>query len=67
MQITRKSLATGIVHTRDLDITPHQIDAYLNGALIQEAFPNLNADDREFFKTGITGEEWDAMFSEEEE
>jgi len=67
MDITRKSLASGIIRTRDLDITPHQIDAYLNGALIQQAFPNLNADDREFFKTGITGEEWDEMFGGEEE
>jgi hypothetical protein len=67
MDITRKSLASGIIRTRDLNITPHQIDAYLNGALIQEAFPQLDADDREFFKTGITSEEWDAMFAGDEE
>jgi len=67
MEITRKSLATGAIHTRNLDITLEQVEAYMNGALIQNAFPNLSADDREFFKTGITTEEWDAMFSEEEE
>jgi len=67
MDITRKSLATGIIRTRDLNITPQQIDAYLNGALIQEAFPQLDADDREFFKTGITSEEWEAMFAGDEE
>jgi len=67
MDITRKSLASGIIRTRDLNITPQQIDAYLNGALIQEAFPQLDADDREFFKTGITSEEWDAMFAGDEE
>jgi hypothetical protein len=66
MDITRKSLASGIIRTRDLNITPQQIDAYLNGALIQEAFSQLNADDREFFKTGITSEEWDAMFADKE-
>lgn len=66
MDITRKSLASGIIRTRDLNITPQQIDAYLNGALIQEAFPQLDADDREFFKTGITSEEWDAMFAGDE-
>lgn len=65
--ITRKSLATGVTRTRELNITQAQIDAYLNGALIQNAFPQLNADDREFFKTGITSEEWDAMFASEEE
>ena len=31
--------------------------------LIQNMFPNLNADDREFLMTGITPEQWDAMFS----
>ena len=67
MDITRKSLATGVTRTRDLNITPQQIDAYLNGALIQNAFPQLNADDREFFKTGIIAEEWEAMFAGEEE
>ena len=67
MDITRKSLATGVTRTRDLNITPQQIDAYLNGALIQNAFPQLNADDREFFKTGIVAEEWEAMFAGEEE
>lgn len=67
MEITRTSLASGIVHTRNLNITPQQIDAYVNGALIQDAFPQLSADDREFFKTGITSEEWDAMFASEEE
>lgn len=30
--------------------------------LVQEAFPNMNADDREFLITGITPEEWAAMF-----
>ena len=67
MQITRTSIASNVTRTRDLDITVQQVDAYLNGALIQDAFPDLNADDREFFKTGITSEEWDAMFAEEEE
>ena len=35
------------------------------GALIQNAFPELSADEREFVKTGITPKEWDAMFGEE--
>ena len=32
------------------------------GALIQNAFPNLKDEEREFIKTGITGEEWTEMF-----
>ena len=63
MQITRTSQLSGKTRTRDLDVTEAQIDRYINqGWLLQDAFPNLNADDREFIKTGITGEEWDQMF-----
>lgn len=35
------------------------------GILIQDAFPFLTADEREFMLTGILPEEWDAMFGEE--
>ena len=35
------------------------------GALIQNAFPELDADEREFIKTGITPKEWEAMFGGE--
>jgi hypothetical protein len=31
--------------------------------LIQNAMPRLNADEREFIKTGVTAEEWEEMFS----
>lgn len=37
------------------------------GMNIQDAFPMLNADQREFLMTGLTPEEWDAIFGEEEE
>jgi len=63
MQITRTNPFNGSVNTRDLDITEQQIAAYEAGALLQNAFPNLSADDREFFKTGI--DNWDEMFGEE--
>jgi len=58
MKITRKSGLTGEINTRDLNITPKQYAAYLSGALAQQAFPHLSADDREFIMTGITPEEW---------
>jgi len=63
MLITRTNPFNGSVNTRDLDITPEQVAAYEAGALLQNAFPNLNADDREFYKTGI--DNWDEMFGEE--
>ena len=66
MEITRTSMYSGITRSRILDITEEQIEAYRNGALIQNAFPHLSDTDREFFLTGITRNEWIEMFSEEE-
>lgn len=44
------------------------MDAYNSwqsiGEPIQWAFSMLTADEREFIKTGISPEEWDAMFAE---
>tara|TARA_R110002012_G_scaffold118979_1_gene267950 strand:- start:386 stop:556 length:171 start_codon:yes stop_codon:yes gene_type:complete len=48
----------------DLDVTKDQFVAWEKGALIQDAFPNLTPDEREFLKTGITPDEWDAMFGD---
>lgn len=36
------------------------------GVLLQDAFYMLNADQREFIKTGLTPEQWASMFGEEE-
>lgn len=67
MKITRKSSLTGITRTKEIDVTIEQILAWEEGELIQNAMPNLSADDREFIKTGITGEEWDQLFGGAEE
>ena len=37
------------------------------GALIQEAIPELNADEREMLMTGICPGCWDKMFPEDDE
>lgn len=62
MTITRTSTLTGITRTKEINVTEEQLFAWQNGALIQDAMPQLSADDREFVKTGITGEEWDQLF-----
>ena len=67
MEIKRTSALTGKSHTRCLDITPKQYAAYLSGALAQEAFPHLSADDREFIISGITPEEWAEFVAAAEE
>jgi hypothetical protein len=53
---------SGKVNTMDLPITDEQIARWESDTLIQNAFPNLNADQREFLMTGILPEEWDEMF-----
>jgi hypothetical protein len=64
MLITRKSPLTGNLHEMEMDITPSQINAYLNeGLLLQDAFPHLNADEREFIKTGIPPQEWEELLA----
>jgi hypothetical protein len=62
MPVTRTSQISGITRTLVLDVTPRELHAYANGALLQDAFPHLSADEREFIKSGITAEEWDALF-----
>jgi hypothetical protein len=65
MKITRRSMITGVERTLEIDVTQEQLDAWSNGAFIQDAMPNLSADDREFILSGITKAEWDEAFSEE--
>jgi len=61
MKITRKSRYSGIVRTREIEVTQGQLDNWIDGMLIQDAMPNLSRSEREFIKTGITDKEWDAI------
>tara|TARA_R100001224_G_scaffold109755_1_gene87567 strand:- start:1325 stop:1507 length:183 start_codon:yes stop_codon:yes gene_type:complete len=58
-------MITNITRTLDLDVTQKQLDDYENGSLLQNAFPNLTPNQREFIKTGITNDEWKSLTSEE--
>lgn len=51
----------------DIPVTAEQIAAWNNGALIQDAMPNISASHREFLMSGILPEEWDLMFAEEDD
>ena len=63
--ITRTSAFTGKTRTLWLPVTEAQLEAYYQGGvLLQNAFPNLSAGEREFIKTGVTDEEWTAAFGE---
>jgi len=65
MQITRKSPFTGEINVREIEVTSSELEAWAEGVLIQRAMPNVSPEDREFIKTGITPEEWDATFKED--
>jgi hypothetical protein len=68
MLITRRSPFSGQVNTMDLDITQAQLDEFTGAGrrrMVQDIFPHLSADEREFLMTGITPAEWAATFPEE--
>jgi len=67
MKITRTSMFTGVERTLDLPITEDQLSDWTAGTLIQEAMPQLSADEREFVMTGVTSDEWDDEFGGEED
>lgn len=62
MEITRTSMITGATHTLEVDCTPEQLEAWEAGTLIQDAMPAVDAPLREYIKSGITPQEWTAMF-----
>jgi hypothetical protein len=66
MLITRTSQISGITRTKDIPVTEEQLQIWQNGAHIQNCMSNLSEEDREFIMTGITQEEWDEAFKEEE-
>jgi hypothetical protein len=44
-----------------VDVLITEFNSYQDGALVQDAFPSLNADEREVVKTGIHPACWDEM------
>ena len=63
MLIIRTSPFSGNTNSMEIEVTQEQLSSWQNGTLIQNAMPNLSADEREFIKTGITPEEWDSAFN----
>ena len=62
VEVTRISPLTGNVNKMYLDITQEQVEEWNSPAqerrLIQDIFPNLNEDEREFIMTGYTPADW---------
>ena len=63
MKITRTSRLTGKTSVMYLDITKEQLFSWVDGELVQNAMPQLSAEEREFLVTGITPDEWDSVFA----
>jgi hypothetical protein len=66
MLVTRVSVISRKENSMELDITQDQLNRYEFGlGLIQNIFPNLSGEEREFIKTGITPQEWEELFGVE--
>jgi len=66
MKVKMLSRFSNKVNEMDLDVTQEQLDAWRGSkTLVQNAFPHLNADEREFLMTGVTPEEWDKFMGPE--
>lgn len=66
--ITRKSMFTGNVNTMQIPMTKEMFERaeaqWKAGELIQNAFPRLDPEQREFIKTGVTPAEWERTFGD---
>jgi len=57
---------TGKDNTMPLPIRQGQLEYWVNSTiLVQDAFPHLDDDQREFIKSGCSPEDWDRLFSDE--
>jgi hypothetical protein len=71
IKLTNVCAFDGKTYAMDIPaLTPERLEKGLrareNGALIQNAFPYLNADEREFILTGTLPHVWDEMFGDDD-
>ena len=71
VKVTRASLHSGNINSLIIDIPFDEFQMRLSmwaedKEFIQDAFPGLTPDQREFIQTGLTIEEWDEIFVDEE-
>jgi hypothetical protein len=70
MLVTKKSPISGKTHAIELPITQDQYQEWFlsnDRRMIQEVFPDLSDEQREFLLTGITPEEWAKFIEDEKE
>lgn len=67
MLIERQSPYNQVINRLEIDITEEQLQEWKDGALIQDVMPDITEDEREFILTGMTAEDWLAIFGTEEQ
>ncbi len=60
IQVTRQSVLTRKMNTMKLPILQEHLDIYdkIGGFNVQDIFPQLDAEQREFLINGVTPQEW---------
>ena len=67
-RVTKASILTGKESSMLLPVSKGEIDDMVDtGTLVQDAFPHLSSDVREFLISGITPDEWNATFPKGDE
>ena len=66
MKLSRLSQFTGNYNVMEIPLSEEEYElCYMawtvDGVLLQDAFPNLTAEERDFIKFGVTPEEWEAV------
>ena len=61
MFVEMKSILSDAVRSKEIDVNLAQVRAWQDGALIQDAMPNISAEERDFFK-GIF---WDEAYPDD--
>lgn len=67
--VTRVSVLTGVERTRVINVDPDKLEFWEKNRMscpyIQNMFPELSDDDKEFILSGVTPEEWEELFGDE--
>lgn len=69
MIITRVSPIDKMEYNMDINVTIDQMNEFLSDTRrnIQDIFPNITPDEREFIKTGITPKQWEDLFGNDDD
>ena len=62
MLVTKQSPISGKMNSMELPITEAQLEAHRNGEFVQNVFPTLSVEEREFLVSGISPKEWNDLF-----